>query len=55
MLPELQLDRTRPVTPLDQAGAVDVPLYWQQWRLESDPLDRVAASLIAAARDRLAA
>jgi LysR family transcriptional regulator, chromosome initiation inhibitor len=53
MLPELQLDRTAPVTPVDAAGAVDVPLYWQQWRLESDPLDRVAAALIGAARERL--
>jgi LysR family transcriptional regulator (chromosome initiation inhibitor) len=55
MLPELQLDRGRPVTPIDPAGAVEVPLYWQQWRLESDPLDRVAAALIGAAHERLGA
>ena len=34
-------------------AAVDVELYWQQWRLDSDPLDRVADALIQAARARL--
>jgi LysR family transcriptional regulator (chromosome initiation inhibitor) len=57
MLPELQLDRgvegDRPIAPFDPAGAVDVHLYWQQWRLESDPLDRVAAALIGAAHAQL--
>jgi LysR family transcriptional regulator, chromosome initiation inhibitor len=63
MLPELQLAAGRPsgptgehtVTPFDRAGAVDVPLYWQQWRIESDPLDRVAAALLRAARTQLRA
>jgi LysR family transcriptional regulator, chromosome initiation inhibitor len=56
MLPELQLDRAagdRTVTSFDRAGAVDVVLYWQQWRLESDPLDRVADALIRAAAAEL--
>jgi LysR family transcriptional regulator (chromosome initiation inhibitor) len=53
MLPELQLDPRRAVTAFDPAGAVDVVLYWQQWRLESEPLDRVAAALIRAARGKL--
>jgi LysR family transcriptional regulator (chromosome initiation inhibitor) len=56
MLPELQMlgmtDR-RTVAPFDPAGAADVPLYWQQWRLESDPLDRVAGALVQAAHARL--
>jgi LysR family transcriptional regulator (chromosome initiation inhibitor) len=34
---------------LDPAGAVDVVLYWQQWRLRSPSLDRVAAAVRAAA------
>ncbi len=62
MLPELQLDAGRPshaavsrgaVSPFDPAGAVDVLLYWQQWRLESDPLNRAAAALIQAAHAQL--
>jgi len=61
MLPELQLDAGRrpqaagegAIVPFDPAGVVDVLLYWQQWRLESDPLDRVADALIQAARTRL--
>ena len=54
MLPELQLSGGRhSIAPFDPAGAVDVVLYWQQWRLESDPLDRVADALIRAARAQL--
>jgi LysR family transcriptional regulator (chromosome initiation inhibitor) len=57
MLPELQLSPHhlpgapggRAVACFDVQGAVDVPLYWQQWRLESDPLDRVAEALVQAA------
>ncbi|UOY00861.1 LysR family transcriptional regulator ArgP [Blastococcus sp. PRF04-17] len=56
MLPELQLDARSgegAVTPFDLTGAVDVVLYWQQWRLESEPLDRVAGALTGAARAQL--
>lgn len=54
MLPELQLDDgPQPVTAFDPDGAVDVHLYWQQWRLESGPLDRVAAAMTGAARRQL--
>jgi LysR family transcriptional regulator (chromosome initiation inhibitor) len=38
---------------LDPAGAIDVVLYWQQWRLRSPSLDRVAAAVVAAARTAL--
>jgi LysR family transcriptional regulator (chromosome initiation inhibitor) len=38
---------------LDPAGGVDVVLYWQQWRLRSPSLDRVAAAVVAAARGAL--
>jgi LysR family transcriptional regulator, chromosome initiation inhibitor len=38
---------------LDTDGAVDVVLHWQQWRLRSPSLDRVAAAVLAAARRQL--
>ena len=38
---------------LDPDGAVDVVLYWQQWRLRSATLDRVAEAVLAAARRQL--
>ena len=53
MLPEVQLDGGRTVTPFDPAGGVDIQLHWQQWRLRSDPLDRVADALVRGARARL--
>ena len=51
MLPDLQ---TEPLADddlvvLDAKGAVDVALYWQQWRLRSPSLDRVGAAVRAAA------
>ena len=38
---------------LDPDGSVDVVLYWQQWRLRSPAVDRVAAALLTAARRSL--
>jgi LysR family transcriptional regulator (chromosome initiation inhibitor) len=38
---------------LDPDGAVDVVLYWQQWRLRSPSLDRVADAVLTAARSGL--
>jgi LysR family transcriptional regulator (chromosome initiation inhibitor) len=38
---------------LDPGGAIDVVLHWQQWRLHSPGLDRVAEAVIAAARTAL--
>jgi LysR family transcriptional regulator (chromosome initiation inhibitor) len=58
MLPQLQLqlDGGRDaVVPFDPAGSVDVVLYWQQWRLDSGPLDRVADALTRAAHAQLRA
>ncbi|MBN9169081.1 MAG: ArgP/LysG family DNA-binding transcriptional regulator, partial [Microbacterium sp.] len=53
MIPDLQarpfLDDGRLVV-LDEGGAVDVPLYWQQWNLRSPLLDAIAAELVAEAR-----
>ncbi|MFC4222670.1 ArgP/LysG family DNA-binding transcriptional regulator [Lysinibacter cavernae] len=37
----------------DEAGAVDVPLYWQQWSLSSAPLTVVADAIAATAAKRL--
>ena len=54
MLPELQLAGDGSgIAAFDPSGGVDVVLYWQQWRLESDPLDRVAAALVQAAHAQL--
>jgi LysR family transcriptional regulator (chromosome initiation inhibitor) len=50
MVPDLQArGLTTELLELDQAGAVDVVLYWQQWRLRSTTLDRVREAVLAAA------
>ncbi|MCW2579911.1 MAG: transcriptional regulator, LysR family [Blastococcus sp.] len=50
MVPDLQA-RNAPaeLIDLDPAAAVDVVLYWQQWRLRSATLDRVREAVLAAA------
>jgi LysR family transcriptional regulator, chromosome initiation inhibitor len=56
MLPDLQAERLRAAGELVLIGdgrPLDVPLYWQQWRLRSAPLDRVAAAVRAGARAAL--
>ena len=45
MLPDLQSAGRDGLVVLDEAGAVDVPLYWQQWSLDSRALGAVAAAL----------
>lgn len=56
MLPDLQ---SRPhetggdLVEVDGSGGIDVTLYWQQWKLRSPSLDRVAAAVTAAARHHL--
>ena len=52
MLPELQLARLPPGTlrPLTPGAQLDVPLFWQQWRLTSTGLDAVAAAIADAAQ-----
>jgi LysR family transcriptional regulator, chromosome initiation inhibitor len=54
MVPDLQAG-TAPaeLADLDPAGAVDVVLYWQQWRLRSASLDRVREAVLAAAAREL--
>jgi LysR family transcriptional regulator (chromosome initiation inhibitor) len=55
MVPDLQLAGAGPgeLVELDPDGRTDVVLYWQQWRLHSPALDRVAAAVQAAARAQL--
>ena len=56
MLPELQVRGGQlpgPLVDLDPDGAIDVALHWQQWKLGSASLDRVAAAVTAAARRHL--
>ncbi len=50
MLPDLQArSATANLIALDPGGAVDVELFWQQWRLRSPILDRVREAVVAAA------
>ena len=52
MLPELQIAQLEPGTlvQLPRSAPLDVPLYWQQWRLATAALDQVAAAITDAAR-----
>ncbi|MCA0146285.1 LysR family transcriptional regulator ArgP [Blastococcus sp. LR1] len=57
-IPDLQLAQPTDVegpdlVELDPDGATDVVLHWQQWRLHSPALDRVAEAVRAAARTAL--
>jgi LysR family transcriptional regulator (chromosome initiation inhibitor) len=54
MVPDLQRAAAGELVELDPAGAVDVVLHWQQWKLRSTSLDRVREALLAAARRALA-
>ena len=50
MLPDLQArGLTAGLVALEPTYALDVVLYWQQWRLRSATLDRVRAAVLAAA------
>lgn len=54
MLPDLQLGPDGgDLVVLEPHGAADVLLHWQQWKLRSPALDRVAAAVHGAARTRL--
>jgi LysR family transcriptional regulator (chromosome initiation inhibitor) len=52
MLPELQLAQlpSGTLTPLTPTAHLDVPLFWQQWRLTSTALDHVASAITNAAQ-----
>jgi LysR family transcriptional regulator (chromosome initiation inhibitor) len=50
MVPDLQARAVAAeLIAVDGDGAVDVVLYWQQWRLRSTTLDRVREAVLAAA------
>jgi LysR family transcriptional regulator (chromosome initiation inhibitor) len=54
MLPEQQVrGRKADLVDLNPNGAVDVVLYWQQWKLRSASLDRVREAVLQAARGEL--
>jgi len=56
MLPDLQVDAhiaDGSLLVLDVEGAIDVPLYWQQWSVESSTLAGVASALEKAAESSL--
>ena len=50
LVPDLQADGAPALVDLDPRGAIDVHLFWQQWRLRSDALERVAAAVSAQAK-----
>ena len=57
MLPDLQsreLLARGELVELDPGHAVDVPLYWQQWKIASAPLAAVSSAVAAAAARELA-
>jgi LysR family transcriptional regulator (chromosome initiation inhibitor) len=45
MVPDLQAGEHDGLVELDPEGAVDVHLYWQQWRLRSATVERVADAI----------
>ncbi|MBE1488697.1 LysR family transcriptional regulator ArgP [Plantactinospora soyae] len=52
MLPYQQTDRYEAaglLVPIDPEAGIDVPLYWQQWRLDSRSLGVLADAVVAAA------
>ncbi|MEV6773689.1 LysR family transcriptional regulator ArgP [Nocardia sp. NPDC051030] len=49
MMPDLQMRRNDTLIPLDDKVFIDVPLYWQQWKLDSPALGLVAATIAEAA------
>jgi LysR family transcriptional regulator (chromosome initiation inhibitor) len=54
MVPDLQRTGSRDdLIELDPEGVTDTVLYWQQWRLRSPSLDRVARAVRSGARENL--
>jgi LysR family transcriptional regulator (chromosome initiation inhibitor) len=57
MLPELHTrahEEDGSLVRVDPTGAIDVVLHWQQWKLRSPVLDRVAQAVVAAGHRHLA-
>ncbi|MET8429248.1 LysR family transcriptional regulator ArgP [Nocardia sp. NPDC004860] len=53
MIPDLMIRPEDELISLDEKVFVDVPLYWQQWRLDSPALTLVAATIAEAAAESL--
>ncbi|MEV5837215.1 LysR family transcriptional regulator ArgP [Nocardia sp. NPDC052112] len=56
MLPDLQTRggrARRDLVPIDGDSSIDVPLYWQQWKVDSPALSAVAGAIAAAAAEAL--
>jgi LysR family transcriptional regulator (chromosome initiation inhibitor) len=55
MIPDLQLvqDPGADLVDLDPAGAMDVELYWQQWRVAGPTLERISQAVQATATQYL--
>lgn len=53
MMPDLQLRPDDALIPLDDKAFFDIPLYWQQWKLDSPALTMVAETIAAAATTAL--
>ncbi|MFE9323578.1 LysR family transcriptional regulator ArgP [Nocardia sp. NPDC052278] len=53
MLPDLQTRGSRAFVPIDGDSYIDVPLYWQQWKVDSPALSGVAGAIAAAAAEAL--
>ncbi|APA99558.1 LysR family transcriptional regulator ArgP [Nocardia seriolae] len=45
MIPDIMIRPEDGLVPLDEKVFVDVPLYWQQWKLDSPALSLVAAAI----------
>ncbi len=53
LVSDLQAGSAPELIDLDPQGAIDVNLFWQQWRLRSAALERVAAAVSAHAKTAL--
>lgn len=53
MVPELQAEGLADLVLIDPDVTIDVPLYWQQWKLHTPSLERVAATVRRAAAQAL--
>ena len=53
LLPDLEAGVLQRLPGRDQSNRVDVPLYWQRWRLDSPALQRLSDGVHTAARTHL--
>ncbi|AYF77921.1 LysR family transcriptional regulator ArgP [Nocardia yunnanensis] len=53
MIPDIMIRPEDRLVPLDEQVFVDVPLYWQQWKLDSPALSLVAATVAEVAAQTL--